>query len=748
MPSIRSVLSTSGMASLFICASGCPLAKEGSPAYSLAQGCYSLQVVASEAYVEIKDARHYEWQVPSRRQRAGKGASFFLKPTGLGTYFLYDHEGGYLAATSLSIERRWQADEKAEWRINNLEIEQDGEKIAKKYTLFSTFFQHRLTAESSKLTLSADGPQLNAKAIAFDFVAQEPSSCKAFPEANLDAEVSKGFYAAKSPREPVRGFVDMHTHIAFPKALGALAMSGNTFHRFGIEHALPSCSLLHGNNGEFDLLETQHGGASTHSTDGYPTFTYWPNRGTQTHVQTYYRWVQRAYLSGLRILVTNATGNPTFCQLLGILHPNQAETNCKSDQDVELQTRYIYDMQDYVDAQEGGPDKGWFRVVTSSSQARQVISQNKLAVVLGTEYGTLFECREGSSQCNEAYIDAKLEQLHALGVRSVFPIHRFDNAFGGAKPQGGSGGAWMNLTSKISTGHIDHLLDLLNPTRLLFKPIGGHYWELEPCPQGVSGTRDVKSMQDFARDDLSFLNHTVQKVPIVGSLASRLLDWTFTDKLKPLAEYSAFSQGQAACNVRPLQEIGSYLINKVIDKGMILEIDHMSYYTLLDALDILEERRYAGLVSSHGWLENLPEIRRRIFRLGGLMAASNGRPGDVAQMLVQYAREMEGEAAFGGVGIGTDIQGVTSQPSADSDVKITYPFASYDGFVRFTEPKTGQRRFDYATEGMAHYGLLAEWVENLRQVDARQGTDATTILMNSAEAYLQMWEKSEARATW
>jgi hypothetical protein len=47
---------------------------------------------------------------------------------------------------------------------------------------------------------------------------------------------------------------------------------------------------------------------------------------------------------------------------------------------------------------------------------------------------------------------------------------------------------------------------------------------------------------------------------------------------------------------------------------------------------------------------------------------------------------------------------------------------------------------------MTHYGLFAEWVENLRQVSQREGNDSFEIFMNSAEAYLQMWARAEAAA--
>jgi len=41
--------------------------------------------------------------------------------------------------------------------------------------------------------------------------------------------------------------------------------------------------------------------------------------------------------------------------------------------------------------------------------------------------------------------------------------------------------------------------------------------------------------------------------------------------------------------------------------------------------------------------------------------------------------------------------------------------------------------------------LLAEWVENLRPVDEQRDEELMETLINSAEAYLQMWEQVESQ---
>ena len=71
---------------------------------------------------------------------------------------------------------------------------------------------------------------------------------------------------------------------------------------------------------------------------------------------------------------------------------------------------------------------------------------------------------------------------------------------------------------------------------------------------------------------------------------------------------------------------------------------------------------------------------------------------------------------------------------------MKYPFKSYDGKVTFNKSKTGERTWDYTKEGVAQYGLYAEWFDELRRLGGR---DYVRDMTNGSEAYLQMWERAE-----
>ena len=71
---------------------------------------------------------------------------------------------------------------------------------------------------------------------------------------------------------------------------------------------------------------------------------------------------------------------------------------------------------------------------------------------------------------------------------------------------------------------------------------------------------------------------------------------------------------------------------------------------------------------------------------------------------------------------------------------MTYPFKSFDGKVTINRQRSGQRTFDINTDGVAHYGLYPDWIEDLRKL---AGNAIVNDMVRGSEAYLQMWERAE-----
>ena len=161
--------------------------------------------------------------------------------------------------------------------------------------------------------------------------------------------------------------------------------------------------------------------------------------------------------------------NSVLCELYPL-----KRNSCDEMDSVRLQARDIYEMQDYIDAQSGGPGKGFFRIVTDPFQARKVIADGKLAVVLGIEVSELFNCSHYDyvPDCNKDDIDRQLDEVYKLGVRDMELVNKFDNALAGVAGDGGAAGPVVNNGNKYETDT---------------------YWDFETC-QTTEGDKEQPAL--------------------------------------------------------------------------------------------------------------------------------------------------------------------------------------------------------------------------------------------------------------
>ena len=91
---------------------------------------------------------------------------------------------------------------------------------------------------------------------------------------------------------------------------------------------------------------------------GVPLFNGWPLWTSTIHQQVYYKWLERAWLGGLRLIVMDAVTNEALCKS----GTKVAGTDCAlSMTAIDAQLQAAKDFQTFLDSQYGGPGKGWFR---------------------------------------------------------------------------------------------------------------------------------------------------------------------------------------------------------------------------------------------------------------------------------------------------------------------------------------------------------------------------------------------------
>jgi hypothetical protein len=610
--------------------------------YSIAGGCYALDGPG-----------------------AGRSDAFRMQATDLATYLLYDGQRKFLAAAGGGTERADEPSRAAEWRA----IEAGGSRLGFK-------------------NLATGDPLVLGSADAFDLV--RVGGCPHYPEITVDT--SGRPRGGASPFAETRGFWDPHMHLMAFEAFGGGFHCGRPWHRYGVPYALPDCSYLEGRTGASVAENYLNWGTPVHAHDtaGWPTFKDWPTYHSFTYEQTYYKWIERAWRGGLRLGVNLFVDNRSYCDVLA--QPQNRIHPCDEMETVRREAKDIYEMQDYIDAQFGGPGKGFFRIVTNPFEARRVINDGKLAVVLGIEVSELFDCTpRAGAVCDRAHVDRSLDEVYKLGVRDLELLNKYDNAFVGVRFDSGTFGTFVNLGNYYTAGH---------------------FWKVKRC-----AGREADNPIAVASVDVLFDLGIGSLVPPGGL------------PVYPNAPH---------CNVLGMTPLGEYLVNEMIDRGMIIDPDHMSVDAANRTLAIARARKYSGLVSSHSWTDehNWPDI----YELGGVVAPQGDDSDDFVETW-RKARRMRDPDYLFGFGFGDDMGGFSAAGSPREGAKnpVRYPFKSFDGRVTLRRQQSGTQTFDINEDGVAHFGLFPDWVEDLRR---QAGSQIVADLARGSEAYLQMWERA------
>ena len=617
--------------------------------YQYAGECVTVRDHRSNRYV-VRDAVGYVLHPLS-----SAATPFRMQATDLGSYLLYGPDATMPAATNTShVAPAGTAGPKADWVLTN----------------GGAALQLANVATGRKLSVAADGRLIQTLVSSPRWRFDAADGCATFPEIAVNVEGTPSFRGGRAGAE-VQGFVDTHVHPTAFEFLGGRFHCGRPWSRYGAADALTDCPD-HGVNGATAFAENLLSTGNlfgNHSNKGWPDFDGWPRHDSLTHEGTYWKGIERAWRGGLRIMVADLVENRALCEIYWL-----KKNPCGDMDSLRLQAKALYDLQDYIDAQFKGPGRGFFRIVKSPRDARAVMRDGKLAVVMGVETSQLFDClyRNGVEICTEEQIDSGLEEVWNLGVRSLFPVHKFDNAFGGAMMDDGTTGVLVNVGNLYMTGR---------------------WWEVGPCPGA---------------------DHDNTPLGVMGPV----------------------------CNVRGLTPLGEHLINGMIDKGMVIETDHMSLHTRAQTLAILESRGYSGVITSHSWTDETS--RQRIQALGGFAAPyANSTTTYIDEW--RKTRATQSGAYLFGIGFGTDTNGLGHQaaprPGASSDNPVTYPFLSFDG-ATIDQSRWKNRSWDFNLTGASHYGLFLDWIEDLKHVAGQEIVDD---LARGAEAYVQMWERAAAR---
>ena len=642
--------------------------------YAMAGGCYALQSAATSKWV-VRDGGGYG----ATGSSIAGALPFHFQATDLGTYLLFGPDKTFLGASSTAPPSpQGSPSAMTDWTV----------------TKTGSTFTFTLPAKKLSLGTSATGGLVNGAAAPFKL--KLTTGCAAWPE--VDVNVKGKPFAGATQYQEVRGYLDAHTHGMAFEFLGGDVHCGRPWHPYGVAYALKDCPDHELTGGSGAVLENflKGGTIEPHDTVGWPTFKDWPAPDSLTHEGTYYKWIERSWRGGQRILVNLLVENNQLCTLYPL-----KRNSCNDMDSIRLQAADMRKLERYIDAQSGGPGKGWYRIVTDPFQARQVINQGKLAVVMGIETSVLFGCSSKLDipQCTPASIDKQLDEVHALGVRQMELVNKFDNALAGVAGDTGTAAPLINAANFVETGS---------------------FWDMRKCAAG--GDPEVHD-----KDQLAMPSVAPEQDALFGAIAGLYL---------PI-KLPLYASGPH-CNARGLTSLGDHTIEEMAKRKMIFDPDHMSVAARKSSLDLAEKLKYPGVVSSHSW--STPDAYPRIYELGGVMAPYAGDSSGFVEKWKKHLTWADPSYYFG-FGFGADINGLGAQGNprgANAANKVTYPFMGLGG-VTIDKQVSGQRTYDINVDGVSHYGLYPDWIEDLR----KQGGQAIADDMaRGSEAYLEMWERA------
>lgn len=528
--------------------------------------------------------------------------------------------------------------------------------------------------------------------------------------------------AASASAQPIiRGFAELHSHEFANFAFGGWAVTGSPYGPASVELSERK-DTHHSWRHLTDVMGgflAGYSGPINYGNDGAPSYGGWPAFFEVSHQKVHQDFLYRAVRGGLRLMVMYAVDSALLCK--SVDHPS--DYNCDDVMTPIYRQLYgAYAMQDYIDAQWGGPGRGWYRIVTTPAQARSVMQQGKLAVILGVETSYLFHCV--GTPCDW---EVPLKDLWNLGVRAFFPMHHGQNAFGSP--------SYFRSPLQIPSDRAREVLaDPLNAiANAVMMPRGAFPYLLltEPCPE-----YELKSCGRFGLTPtgMSFVERLMQLGAIID--VDHMSNRSFSDTLD-IAERNSY----------PV--IASHAGFNGIDRG---SQSHEGQLTDVELGRIRDVGGMIGLVTNQGGLAEIPTYRRpyapsiehvcgnttESFAQAYYYALDHGRGIPIALGSDFNGPLRQVGPRFGGL----RCNGGWNPYAKHNGKRLVYPYiagASGASMPKFT---IGSRVFDFNEDGLPHAGLLPDMLADLQNVGVHP-VDLEP-LYTSADGFLKMWERIEA----
>lgn len=466
---------------------------------------------------------------------------------------------------------------------------------------------------------------------------------------------------------------------------------------------------------------------------GFPDFDQWPKWNDITHQKMWWEWVQRAREGGLRVMVALTTNNTTLGD--AVSGAGDLPTDDKASADLQLnEIRAFVTRHDTI-----------MEIALNSADVKRIVKANKIAIILGMEVDNIGDFNKMNIPAlpmavAQTLIGNEITRLYNAGVRYVIPVHIMDNIFGGT----------AIYKNDFNSANVRE---------------AGYFWSIECANVSDNITHTYTEGEDILRDLGAFVKLGLDPARHAGGGPA-------CPPPNPIPGQPPKSRGHR--NARTLTAYGTFAIKEMMKKGIIIDIDHMGQKTADSTLSIAEKFNYP-IVSGHTGIRGMagadaensrtPVQMTRISKLHGMFGlGSDGAHSTAWARFYQQAILNMGylnadpqKATYepGMVAFGTDLNGLVKGPMPGGNLPGGGPRVAYTASYKMST--TGNKSWNYNTEGVAHYGMLSDFVRDLRNAPSNGyiGTGGGQIgvagpdlvdkhLMRSANHFWEMWQRIEA----
>jgi microsomal dipeptidase-like Zn-dependent dipeptidase len=412
----------------------------------------------------------------------------------------------------------------------------------------------------------------------------------------------------------------------------------------------------------------------------------WPSWDTIAHQQSHVDWLKQAHEGGLNLVVMSAVSYRFLCELLP---PENGDAVCDEMGDIDDQLTMAHALDTKHD---------WIEIALTPADARRIIHQGKLAMVLSIEASNLFE---GGTSWQEQF-----DHFYERGVRTLQPVHQTNNRFGGAALHH----PVFQLAQYIESCHVDH--DCSEPV------LGFDVHDVNGICENVLGlTQD-------GRELLSAMMERHMMIDLAhgsNQLVRDVVALTEANDYYPLY----VSHGH-------VQEIMSERVahSEKATQGWVMAALRRSGGMFGLRTFHEEARSYSG-----SQVENDCAGSSRSFAQA-LDFAQHG-----LKVPVAFGSDLNGMIQQTRPRFGEDACSATEVDLGEEVINLRGKFTAQEHCEQASQRRAGPAGVgsEFDTKGLAHVGLLPDLLRDLRQL----GAD-TAGLEESAEHFIRMWERAFA----